>query len=183
MAMSKLTLGVAWMRAELAVRRSGAHAGRRPLVFGSAPQIAVDGRLRLGDSVVLRDGPTIDVKHGGELTIGDHVFLNRRCNLLATTSVAIGAHGKIAPDAVIRDTDTHQIEPGTEPNAQPIHLGRNVWIGQRAIVLPGVTIGDNAVVAAGAVVVSDVPANTVAAGVPAKVVRTFDPPPPGWVRQ
>jgi acetyltransferase-like isoleucine patch superfamily enzyme len=180
--MSTLTLGIGWLRAELAVRRAGARAGRRPLVFGTAPQIAVDGTLRLGDSVVLRDGPTIDVKHGGELTIGDHVFLNRRCNLLAVTSVTIGDHGKIAPDAVIRDTDTHQIEPGSEPNAQPIRIGRNVWIGQRAIVLPGVSIGDNSVVAAGAVVVADVPAN-VAAGVPAMVVRTFAPPPPGWVRR
>lgn len=56
----------------------------------------------------------------------------------------------------------------------PIHIGRNVWIGANATVLPGVTIGDHAVIAAGAVVTKDVPANTVVGGVPAKVIRMMD---------
>ena len=55
----------------------------------------------------------------------------------------------------------------------PIHIGKNVWLGANVTVLGGVTIGDNVVIAAGAVVTRDVPANTVAAGVPARVVRTL----------
>jgi acetyltransferase-like isoleucine patch superfamily enzyme len=180
---SKLRLGIAWLRAEWTLRRARAQAGRRPIVFGKRPRIAVDGVLRLGDSVVMRDGPTIDVKHGGTLSIGDRVFLNRRSGILATTMVAIGDGCKVAPDVVIRDTDTHQITHDAPPRAAPITLGRNVWVGQRAMVMPGVTIGDNAVIAAAAVVTSDIPANVVAAGVPAKVIRELPVPPDGWIRE
>ena len=55
-----------------------------------------------------------------------------------------------------------------------VTLGKNVWVGAHATILPGVTVGDNAVIAAGAVVTKDVPANTVAAGVPAKIIKTID---------
>ena len=55
----------------------------------------------------------------------------------------------------------------------PIHIGRNVWIGSNATVLPGVTIGDRAIVAAGAVVTTDVPENTIVGGVPARIIRTI----------
>ena len=57
---------------------------------------------------------------------------------------------------------------------RPVHIGKNVWIGANVTILPGVTIGDNAVIAAGAVVARDVPADTVAAGVPAKVIRRIE---------
>ena len=55
-----------------------------------------------------------------------------------------------------------------------VTLGKNVWVGAHATILPGVTVGDNAVIAAGAVVTKDVPANTVVAGVPAKIIKTID---------
>ena len=55
----------------------------------------------------------------------------------------------------------------------PIHIGRDVWIGANAVILPGITIGDGAVIAAGAVVTKDVPENTVAGGVPARVIKTI----------
>ncbi|WP_445148140.1 acyltransferase [Baekduia sp. Peel2402] len=180
--MDKLQLGIGWLRAEWAVRRAGGRAGRRPIVFGKRPRIAVDGDLEIGDSVVMRDGPTLDVKHGGRLSIGDRAFLNGGSRILATTNVRLGVGCKIAPDAIIRDTDTHEIAYGEPPRAAPITLGRNVWVGQRAIVLPGVTIGDNAVIAAAAVVTGDIPANVIAAGVPARVVRSLPTPPEGWIR-
>lgn len=75
---------------------------------------------------------------------------------------------------MIVDSDFHGIPPDAraEPSpSQPVHIGNNVWLGSRVMVLKGVTIGDNAVVAAGGVVTKDVPANTLAGGVPAKVLR------------
>jgi len=69
----------------------------------------------------------------------------------------------------------HQLEPAhrRELELQPIHISQNAWVGAKAIILPGITVGQNAVVAAGAVVTKDVPANTVVAGVPAKRIKTI----------
>ena len=78
---------------------------------------------------------------------------------------------KDAPSVVIRDYDGHTIDlPGYEI-AKPIHIGEHVWIGNRAIILKGVTIGDGAIVAAGALVTGDVPAHTIVAGVPARIIK------------
>lgn len=175
---AKLSLGVAWLRAEAALR--GTAHGRRPILRGPRPRISARGNITIGDSLTIRDRVRMDAP--GELLIGDGVLLNG-CGILATTTVTIGDWCKLAPDALIRDTDTHQLTPGSAPRAAPITLGRNVWIGQRAIVLPGVTIGDNSVIAAGAVVTSAIPANAVAAGVPARVTKELAPPPPGWHRE
>lgn len=174
----KLSLGVAWLRAEVALR--GTTHGRRPMLRGPRPRISGRERITVGDSLTIRDRVRLDAP--GELRIGDGVLLNG-CGILATTTVTIGDWCKLAPDVLIRDTDTHQLTPGAAPRAAPITLGRNVWIGQRAIVLPGVTIGDNSVIAAGAVVTSAIPANAIAAGVPARVTKELAPAPPGWRRE
>ncbi|RIE05399.1 acyltransferase [Cohnella faecalis] len=103
------------------------------------------------------------------IEIGDHTFLNRRSEVMCKRHVKIGSHCAISWDVTITDTDYHAIE-GTEPT-RPVVIGDHVWIGSRATILKGVTIGAGAVVAAGAVVSKDVPARTLVAGVPAKVVR------------
>jgi acetyltransferase-like isoleucine patch superfamily enzyme len=175
---ANISLGVAWLRAEEALR--GTAHGRRPILRGPRPRISGREHITIGNSLTIRDRVHLDAP--GKLLIGDGVLLNG-CGILATTTVTIGDWCKLAPDALIRDTDTHQLIPGAPPRAAPITLGRNVWIGQRAIVLPGVTIGDNSVIAAGAVVTSTIPANAVAAGVPAKVTKELPPPPPGWRRE
>ncbi|MEI6212126.1 MAG: DapH/DapD/GlmU-related protein [bacterium] len=72
------------------------------------------------------------------------------------------------------DNDYHSVEDRRQPGVSaPIILGCNVWLGVRVIVLKGVTIGDNAVIGAGSVVTHDIPANSLAAGVPARVIRSF----------
>jgi acetyltransferase-like isoleucine patch superfamily enzyme len=83
--------------------------------------------------------------------------------------ISIGEGAAIAKGVVIRDSDSHHID--SKPSTAPIHIGRHVWIGTNAIVLKGVTIGDGAVVAAGAVVTKNVPARALVGGVPAKVLK------------
>lgn len=98
--------------------------------------------------------------------------------IVARDSISIGDHALIAEYVTIRDQD-HSYG-GDVPTAQngfetaPIQIGKNVWIGAKATITRGVTIGDNAVIAAGAVVVDDVPANTIAGGIPAKVLKTIN---------
>jgi acetyltransferase-like isoleucine patch superfamily enzyme len=148
-------------------------------------QIQLQGKLTIGDhfNIRARQFPVqITVREGGQLVIGDRVFVNQGVNIIVAASVAIGDDCKIADLASIRDTDTHQVDPMTPPKTAPVVIGRNVWIGRAAVIMPGVTIGENVVVAAGAVVVRDVPSNSVVAGVPAREVRRFDAP-SGWVRQ
>ena len=80
---------------------------------------------------------------------------------------------------VVLATLNHELEPSRRSSivSAPIRIGNRVWIGSHSTILPGVTVGDGAVVAAGAVVTKDVPPNTVVAGVPAKVVKTIVPEP------
>lgn len=77
---------------------------------------------------------------------------------------------------VVIATLNHDLSPNSRGSMTPakVTLGKNVWVGAHATILPGVTVGDNAVIAAGAVVTKDVPANTVVAGVPAKIIKTID---------
>ena len=77
---------------------------------------------------------------------------------------------KISEDVIIRDSDNHCIKKTGYQKTKPIYIGNHVWIGLRATVLKGVTIGDGAIVAAGAVVNKDVPPKTLVGGVPARII-------------
>ncbi len=173
---------IAWLRAKVILRN--VKHGPRPTVSGG---LAINGSrdaIRIGAyfNVISTSGSVqITVRDQGRLTIGDRVFLNQSAVILAAASVRIGDDCKIANLAEIRDTDTHEVSPTSGVRTEPVTLGRNVWIGRNAVVLPGVTIGDNAVIGAGAVVSKDIPANSVAVGVPARVVSTFEAP-SSWAR-
>ena len=121
--------------------------------------------------------PPFYCAYGQNTYIGDHVFLNVLCNILDCNEVRIGHHVMIGP-AVQIYTAAHllQAKPRIEgwEVAKPIVIEDNVWIGGSAILLPGVSIGLNAVVGAGAVVTRSVPANTVVAGNPARAIRKID---------
>jgi len=108
----------------------------------------------------------------GRITIGDNTFINSGTSIGSLASVTIGNNVAIGNYVLILDSDYHNPLDHTKPGAKaPITIGDNVWIGARSTVLKGVTIGQHAVVAAGAVVTKDVPAYAFVAGVPAKVVR------------
>ena len=110
----------------------------------------------------------------GAISIGDRTFVNVDAVMLDVAPITIGASCQIATRVQLL-TATHPIDP--EPRrigweyGQPIALGDNVWLGGGVIVCPGVTIGHDTVVGAGAVVTKDLPAGVVAAGVPARVLR------------
>lgn len=115
--------------------------------------------------------------YGQNIHIGDHVYLNVQCTILDCNQVHIGHHVMVGP-AVQIYTAAHLLQAegrirGLEV-AKPIVIEDNVWIGGGAILLPGVRIGRNAVVGAGAVVPRHVPPNTVVAGNPATVIREIN---------
>ena len=118
--------------------------------------------------------PPFYCSYGKNIHISDHVFLNVLCTILDCNEVQIGYHVMIGP-AVQIYTAAHDLQAETRiqgwETAKPIVIEENVWIGGGAILLPGVRIGRNAVVGAGAVVSRSVPANTVVAGNPARVIR------------
>ena len=121
--------------------------------------------------------PPFNCVYGRNSYIGDHVFLNVLCTILDCNEVHIGHHVMIGP-AVQIYTAAHHLQAETRIQgfevAKPIVIEENVWIGGGAILLPGVMIGRNSIVGAGAVVSRNVAANTVVAGNPARVIREIE---------
>ncbi len=115
--------------------------------------------------------PPFHCDSGYNIRLGSGVFLNFNCVILDVVQVTIGDEAQIGPAVQIVTAD-HPRDP--EPRragfefGKPIHIGRHVWIGGGAIILPGITIGDDAIVGAGAVVTRDVPAGATVVGNPAK---------------
>ena len=118
--------------------------------------------------------PPFYTDFGKNIEVGEGVFINACCHFQDHGGVRLGDGCQIGHNVVFA-TLNHFLEPEKRKLSYPapIVLGRNVWVGSNATILQGVTIGDNAVVAAGAVVTRDIPANSIAAGVPAKVVKRF----------
>jgi maltose O-acetyltransferase len=111
---------------------------------------------------------------GGHLEIGDDVFVNYGTSLVASSHVRIGAGCLIGSHVMVMDCDFHRIEDKAwDTTGSPIVLEDRVWLANRAIVLKGVRVGHDSVVAAGSVVTKDVPPRTLVAGVPARIVRQF----------
>ena len=112
---------------------------------------------------------------GKFINIGKHVFINHACSFLDMGGITIEDHVLLGPKVNLI-TENHPLDPKERRSliSKPILIKRNAWIGAAATILPGVTIGENAVVAAGAVVTSDVPDNTVVGGVPAKILKHLD---------
>ena len=109
---------------------------------------------------------------GKNIRVGKNVFINSGCCFQDQGGITIG-DGCLIGHQVVLATLNHGLAPEERGslNPKPIVLGKNVWVGAHATVLPGVTVGDNAVIAAGAVVTRDIPPDCVAAGVPAKIVK------------
>lgn len=118
--------------------------------------------------------PPIFVDYGTYITVGARTFINYNLTALDVAPITIGEDCQIGPNVQLL-TPTHPVEPQPRRDrleaAQPITIGDNVWLGGGAIVLPGVSIGDNSVIGAGAVVTKDIPANSLAVGNPARVIR------------
>ena len=121
--------------------------------------------------------PPFYCSYGKNTYLGDHVYLNFMCTIFDNNRVRIGNHVSIGPVVQIY-TVNHSLQAkdrirGMEA-ARPVVIEDNVWIGGSSVILPGVTVGRNSVVGAGSVVTKDVPANTVAAGNPARVIKEIE---------
>jgi maltose O-acetyltransferase len=116
----------------------------------------------------------VHVDYGSRITVGARTFVNMGLTALDVAPITIGDDCQIGPHVQLL-TPTHPVDPQPRRDkleaAQPIVIGDNVWLGGGVIVCPGVTIGENSVIGAGSVVTRDVPANVVAVGNPARVIR------------
>jgi len=170
-------LGKAWPALNARVRlRSAQRMGQRVTLRGR-PAISNDGLLTIGERVRLVSTVAqleLVTLPGGHLEIGDNVFINYGSSLVASNHVKIGNDALIGTHVMVMDCDFHNVEDKSwDTTGSPIVIEDRAWLGNRSIILKGVTIGHDAVVAAGSVVTRDVPPRTVVAGVPAKVVREF----------
>lgn len=120
----------------------------------------------------LRVFPPFYTDFGKNVKVGEDVFINACCHFQDHGGVTIGDGCQIGHNVVFA-TLNHGVAPEERKHTipAPVVLGKNVWVGSNSTILQGVTIGDNAIVAAGAVVTKDVPANTVVGGVPARVLK------------
>ncbi|HCT63049.1 MAG TPA: acetyltransferase [Erysipelotrichaceae bacterium] len=116
--------------------------------------------------------PPFNADFGKNISIGKNVFINSGCRFQDQGGIVIG-DGCLIGHNVVLATINHALEPqmNRKNHYAPVHIGNNVWIGSNVTVLPGVTIGDWAVIAAGAVVTKDVEAYTVVGGIPAKLIK------------
>lgn len=112
---------------------------------------------------------------GKNIKLGKGVFINAGCQFQDQGGITIDDGALIGMKTVIA-TLNHSLNPNERGNLipSPVHIGRNVWVGANCTIIPGVTIGDGAVVAASAVVNKDVPPNTIVGGVPAKIIKRID---------
>ena len=156
--------------------RKATRLGKRVTLDGK-PKVVNQGTMTFGDRVRLDSSvATLELValRGGLLEIGDNVFINYGSSLVASTHVRIGNDSLIGTHVMVMDTDFHRVEDKAyDTSGKPVILEERVWLGNRSMVLKGVTIGHDSVVAAGSVVTSDVPPRSIVAGVPARVVRTF----------
>ncbi|PLS28819.1 sugar O-acetyltransferase [Bifidobacterium parmae] len=128
-----------------------------------------------GEGVYLE--PPVHANWGCSTHFGAHSYANFNLTLVDDGEIFIGEYTMIGPNVTLVTTG-HPIRPDLRERvaqfSEPIHIGRNVWIGANVTVLPGVTIGDNAVIGACSLVTKDVPANSVAVGAPARVIREIN---------
>jgi acetyltransferase-like isoleucine patch superfamily enzyme len=112
----------------------------------------------------------------GKVEIGRHCLICPGTRIMSATEITIGDDCMIAQNVCISDSDWHDLYDRTQPigNTEAVKIGKNVWIGDSAIIGKGVHLGDNAVIGAGAIVVKDIPANAIAVGNPASVIKYLD---------
>lgn len=143
---------------------------RRPAQF----RVARNARTHFGGGCIFDEGFTLENR--GVIDVGGHTVFGHHCTIAADESIVIGRRCLIGELVSIRDHD-HSFSSSTIPiidqgrETSPIVIGDNVWIGAKATITTGVSIGSNTVIGAHAVVTGDVPANSVAVGIPARVIR------------
>jgi acetyltransferase-like isoleucine patch superfamily enzyme len=165
--------------------RMNRHAARggffiRYPVEGEVLEALDAGRLTVGEGTLLEPGCWLTLSPQARIQIGEGCFLNRGTMLAAVERIEIGDHVMFANGCFVGDADHRYDDPETPVTWQgfvprgPVRIGSNCWFGVNCVVTGGVTIGERCVVGANSVVTRDLPAGTIAAGAPAKVIREIE---------
>jgi len=169
-----------WNRARIHLEFARRRSFCRWPVHGNVLELFRDGRLEVGEHVLLEPGVWLTAPAPGRIRIGGGTFLNLGVQVAAHGLVEIGAHCMLANGCFVSDAD-HRYDDPERPvpwqgftSKGPTRIGDNVWCGAHVVVTSGVTIGERCVIGANSVVTRDVPAFSVAAGAPARVVRTVE---------
>ncbi|OAX48512.1 MULTISPECIES: sugar O-acetyltransferase [Paenibacillus] len=119
--------------------------------------------------------PPFYTDFGKNIRVGRNVFINHACTFMDRGGITLEDNVLIGPKVNLI-TINHPLEPAERRStiSTPIVIKKNAWLGAGTMIMPGVTIGENSIVAAGAVVTKDVPPNTIAAGVPAKIIKNLE---------
>ncbi|KAA0547048.1 sugar O-acetyltransferase [Bacillus sp. BGMRC 2118] len=179
----KMIAGEMYDPADPVLVKERIEARRKVRVYNETLETEIEERAKLLKDLLGSTGenlymePTIRVDYGYNTHVGENFYANFDCTILDVCEVRIGDNCMMAPGVQLY-TATHPIHPSERNSgkeyAKPIHIGDNVWIGGSAIINPGVTIGNNVVIASGAVVTKDIPDNVVVGGNPARVIKHIE---------
>jgi acetyltransferase-like isoleucine patch superfamily enzyme len=169
-----------WNRARIHWEFARREAFVRWPVHGNVLEALRAGRLEIGPHTLLEPGVWITAPDQARVRIGGGTFLNLGVMVAAVELVEIGSHCMFANGCFITDAN-HRFDDRTRPitwqgftSKGPTRIGDNVWCGANVVVTSGVTIGERSVIGANSVVTTDVPAHSIAAGAPAKVLRSIE---------
>lgn len=153
----RLELGRSWVK-------NNPFAGL--LKMGKHARIIVNGSFTIFDRAV------IFVNDGAILKLGDNSYINSNASIHCFKEITIGNNVVISEGVSIRDSDNHILKGASSPMLGRIEIKDNVWVGLNVTILKGVTVGEGSVIAAGAVVTTDVPSKSLVGGVPAKIIKS-----------
>ncbi|AST91137.1 acetyltransferase [Sutcliffiella cohnii] len=179
----KMLAGEMYDPADPILLKEREEARRKVRIYNQTLETEAEKRTQLlkellgstGENVYME--PNIRFDYGYNTHVGENFFANFDCTILDVCEVRFGDNCMLAPGVQIY-TATHPLHP-VERNtgkeyAKPIKFGNNVWIGGNAVINPGITVGDNVVIASGAVVTKDIPDNVVVGGNPAKIIKQIE---------
>jgi acetyltransferase-like isoleucine patch superfamily enzyme len=146
---------------------------RKGTVVGLGNQIINSANVQIGKDCLLQDSIYIRAGIDGKVVISDRAAINSFCSFFGHGGIYIGEDTQVGPGTLITTTGHDYGSRNLETHYKPVEIGDRTWIGANVTILQGVKIGNDVVIGAGAVVVKDVPSNSMAAGVPARVMKSI----------
>lgn len=179
----KMLAGELYMASDAELTEERVYARRMTRIYNQTSETDNELRVQMLKELLGSTGanlymePNIRVDYGYNIHVGENFYANFDCTILDVCEVRIGDNCLFGPGVHIY-TATHPVDPNERNKGpeygKPITIGNNVWVGGRAIINPGVTIGHNVVIASGAVVTKDIPDNVIVGGNPAKVIKQIE---------